>query len=342
MAALLVVAALLGACGADDGQQSDKRTATTTPKVSTTVPAVVGKVGIKAADVHADLAAEAAAAKAGRSAASKSALADPVGANGAFTPAAKASALTNRILDQIYAQTLRREGITVSAADKATAHESLCADPSTGTAPPSSCPPLEGYPAAYQGYTTRLLQRQVAFGRHIYEQTYADVKRSHRSILREVCVNLVQTADAAMAESIRAAVAKGTALGKAIAAPVKAGKASEAREGCLFLDDAPARLRKAADGAVVALTEGNTHYVAAVLEHKNATRTDFTTQPPSSATVRTMVDKRVAKAATALGVSVEPSWGTWTTSTFAVTPPGQSTTGTTTTLPPGTTTTAPR
>ena len=344
---LALLALVLAACSGD-GAKADGSAASTSAaaKVSAAVPAVVGGVAVHRADVRADLAAEAVAAKAGRSAASKSALAHPVGADGKPTAAAKAAALTNRILDQIYAQTMRKEGVTVTAADRATARESLCADSSTGQAPAgTACPPLAGYPAAYRAFTTRLLQRQVAFGRHIYAQTYADVKRTHPSILREVCVDLVQTADAATADQIKLSVAKGTDVGKAIAAPVKAGKASEAREGCLFLDDAPAALQKAHDGDVVTVSEGTTHYVAQVLQHKLATQAEFITQPPSSATVRRLVDRRVARAAAQLGVSVEPSWGKWTSSTFAVSPPGGSsgTSSTTapTAVPLGTTTTAP-
>jgi len=291
---------------------------------------VVGDAGIRRDAVRADLTAEAKAAKAGRSAASGKALADPVGKDGSYTDAARAAALTNRILDQIYAQTLERDELEVSAADKATAREILCADPSTGQAPTgTSCPPLDGYPAAYRTFTTRLLQRQAAFGRFVYEQAYAEVKKSHPSLLREVCVNLVQTADAATAEQVRAAVAGGKDLGEVIEKPVKAGKASESREGCLFVDDAPEALQKAAVDDVVAVSDDELHYVAQVLEHKDATRTEFTTQPPSSSTVRTIVDRRVAKAVEALGVAVEPGWGTWTPSAFAVIPPGEPATSTT-------------
>ena len=132
----------------------------------------------------------------------------------------------------------------------------LCADSSTGQAPAGpSCPPIDGYPAAYRTFTTRLLQRQVAFGRSVYEQAYGEVKKSHPTLLREVCVNLVQTADAPTAEQVRAAVAKGKDLGDAIAEPVKAGRASESREGCLFLDDAPEALQKAAVDDVVAVSD---------------------------------------------------------------------------------------
>ena len=343
LAALLVASLLLiGACGGDDG--ASDADSTTPAKPSAAVPAVVGDAAIRRDAVRADLAAEAKAAKAGRSAASENALADPVDKDGAYTDAARAAALTNRILDQIYAQTLEREDLTVSAADKATAREMLCADSSTGQAPAgTSCPPLDGYPDAYRTFTTRLLQRQVAFGRSVYEQAYAEVKKSHPSLLEEVCVNLVQTADAATAEQVRAAVAKGKDLGQAIAAPVKAGKASESREGCLFVDDAPEALQKAAVDEVVAVSDAELHYVAQVLRHKDATRTEFTTQPPSSTTVRKIVDRRVADAVEALGVAIEPGWGTWRPSAFAVTPPGGSASSTTssTTTPVAPSTTAP-
>ena len=167
------------------------------------------------------------------------------------------------------------------------------------------------------------------------------MKKSHPSLLREVCVNLVQTADAPTAEQVRAAVAKGKDLGDAIAQPVKAGRASDSREGCLFLDDAPEALQKAAVDDVVAVSDGQLHYVAQVLRHKDATRTEFTTQPPSSSTVRTIVDRRVADAVKALGVAVEPGWGTWTPGSFAVTPPGGSASSTTSTTPLAPSTTAP-
>ena len=166
MTLLALAVLVLAACGDDGGHEAD---ATTPAKPSATIPAVVGDTGIRRDAVRADLAAEAKAAKAGRSAASESALSDPVGKDGAYTDAAQAAALTNRILDQIYAQTLERKALTVTAADKATAREMLCADSSTGQAPAgTSCPPLDGYPAAYRTFTTRLLQRQVAFGRSVY------------------------------------------------------------------------------------------------------------------------------------------------------------------------------
>ena len=329
--AVLVAGALLGliagCSGGDDGNAAGPAA------LSGDVPAIVGDVGIERDRVLADLAAEADAAEAGRSAASDSALADPVGDDGEYLPAAKAAALTNRILDQVYAQTLEREAIGITAADEATARETLCADASTGRAPSDgSCPPLEGYPEAYRTFTTRLVQRQVAFGRNLYEQAFADVKERHPELLDEVCVNLVQTADTATAEQIRDAVADGSSLGDAIAAPVKDGKASESREGCLFVDDAPEGLQKAADGDVVAVSDGELSYVAQVLRHKTASKDEFTTQPPSSETVRTIVDRRVAAAVKTSGVEVEKTWGTWEEDSFGVVPPGES--GSTTTSDP--------
>ena len=116
-----------------------------------------------AAAVLADLKAEAAAGKKGKAKTEPSSpLASPKAANGTYTPAATAAALTNRILYELYGQELVAHHAKVAADDKDRARQSLCSDATTGQPPTgTACPPLAAYSATYRNFQLALRERRA-------------------------------------------------------------------------------------------------------------------------------------------------------------------------------------
>ena len=224
-------AALILLLTAGCGSSSSDKAAAPAPPAATVTGAKVS-----AAAVLADLKAEAAAGKKGKAKTEPSSpLASPKAANGTYTPAATAAALTNRILYELYGQELVAHHAKVAADDKDRARQSLCSDATTGQPPTgTACPPLAVYSATYRNFQLGLRERELAFGKVLYGQVFDTVKRTQPKLLREICLNLVQVADASTSKQVVSSMKGGASMADASKKAAAAGKASTVQPGCLL------------------------------------------------------------------------------------------------------------
>jgi hypothetical protein len=293
---------------------------------------VVNGTNVPTTVVTADLAAEVAAGKKGRAQTDPSSpLASPKARAGGYTPEAKAAALTNRILDQLYTQELRSNGVKVVAVDKQRARQSLCSDAKTGQPPAgTSCPPLAAYPAAYRAFQLSLRERELAFAKLLYGRVFDKVQTSQPAVLREICLNIVQVATEAVSTEVQQKMKAGASMADASKAEATAGKASSVQPGCLFAAVAPANLANAKVGAVEPVKGESVLGVAQVTSFKTATKADFATQPPSSvAAVQTLLKAEVDRSIRRAKVTVDRSYGRWDPAQLVVVAPKAKTTTTT-------------
>jgi hypothetical protein len=286
-----------------------------TKKAAPAAPAAtVSGTKVPAAAVLADLKAEAAAGKKGKAKTEPSSpLASPKAANGTYTPAATAAALTNRILYELYGQELVAHHAKVAADDKDRARQSLCSDATTGQPPTgTACPPLAAYSAAYRTFQLSLRERELAFGKVLYGRVFDTVKRTQPKLLREICLNLVQVADASTSKQVVSSMKGGASMADATKKAAAAGKASTVQPGCLFVAVAPASLAKATKGAVVPVTSGSVIGVAEVTSFKTATKNEFATQPPGAdASVQKLIKGEVDRSIRRSKIIVAKKYGRW-------------------------------
>lgn len=312
-AAVVTVILLVATACSSDAKTVAKDTASSRPAVSAAA-ATVGGTQVPASAVTTDLEAEVSAGSKGkRQTDPGNPLASPKAKDGTYTPAARAAALTSRILYELYGQQLRSFGTKVGAADKTSAHTSLCADANTGQVPAgTSCPPLAAYPSAYQTFQLSLRERELALGTFLYGRIFDTVRRTDPTVLRQVCVNLVQVAGDAVATQIVKDVKAGKSMTQASAAAVKAGKASKVQPACLFVAMAPTELSKAKLKDVVPLKTQSTFGVAQVTSFRTATREQFASNPPTRvASVQKNIKAEVDRSIRKVKVSVKPTYGTW-------------------------------
>ncbi|MDQ6696018.1 MAG: hypothetical protein M3Z46_00995 [Actinomycetota bacterium] len=329
--AVVVLAAATTGCSSDAKSAKSAKSSSRAALVAATVAGT--KVPV--ANITADLAAEVTAGKKGKAKTDPSSpLASPKDAkSGNYTPAASAAALTNRIIFTLYGQQLAAHHATVEAIDKQRARQSLCADATTGQAPAgSSCPPLAAYPAAYRTFQLSLRERELAFGKVLYGRVFDVVKRTQPTLLREVCLNLVQVASQTEGADIVKKMKSGATMTAASKSAAAAGKASSVQPGCLFAAAAPASLANAKKGAVVPVQGQSVLGVAEVTSFKTATRAEFATQPPSSAaTVQKLLKAEVDRSIRKSKVTVDRTYGHWDPTKLVVVAPASKTKTTTTT-----------
>lgn len=323
------------------GCSSDSKgaSATTKPAPSRQPAAVVNGTKVPVTIVTADLAAEVVAGKKGKAQTDPSSpLASPKARSGGYTPEAKAAALTNRILDQLYTQQLRSNNVKVAAVDKQRARQSLCSDATTGQPPTgTSCPPLAAYPAAYRAFQLSLRERELAFAKLLYGRVFDKVQTSQPAVLREVCLNIVQVATEAVSTEVQQKMKAGQSMADASKAEATAGKASTVQPGCLFAAVAPANLANAKVGAVEPVKGESVLGVAQVTSFKTATKAEFATQPPSSvAAVQTLLKAEVDRSIRKVRVTVGRGYGRWDPAQLVVVAPKAKTTTTTTAAPAST------
>ncbi len=287
------------------------------------------------ADVTADLRAEAVAGKKGKVKTDPSSpLASPKGKRpGTYTPAATAAALTNRILYQLYGQQLRSLKTKIAAQDKERARQSLCADASTGQVPSgTSCPPLAVYPSAYRSFQLSLRERELAFGKILYGRVFDAVRRTEPTLLREVCVDLVQVASQAVSNQVQKAMKAGASITEASKSAATAGQASAVQPACLYLAVAPPALTKAKRGTVVPIKGQSALGIAKVTSFKTATKADFATQPPASvASVQKLIKGEVDRSIRKAKITVNTKYGHWNPAQLVVVAPKAKTATTSTT-----------
>lgn len=336
-----MAAVLAAGTGCSSGSKSAAHAKAPAP-----VAATVGAKKVPATDVTTDLAAELKAGKQGKAKTDPSSpLAAPkAGAKGGYTPAAKAAALTNRILYVLYSEQLRSHGVKVVAVDQQRARQSLCADATTGQVPAgTSCPPLAAYPAVYRTFQLSLRERELAFGKYLYGRVYDVVKRSQPKLLREVCLNLVQVADQSVSNQVVKKMKSGSTMAEATKSAAAANKASTVQPGCLFVAAAPANVANAKKGAVVPVKAQTALGVAQVTSFKVGTQADFASQPPSSdASVQKLLKAQVDVSIRTSKVTVDRTYGRWDpTRLVVVAPKAKAKSTTTTTAAAASTTAAP-
>jgi len=323
------------------GCSSDSKSAERSSSAAVAAATVAG-TKVPVAQIVTDLRAEVTAGKKGKAQTDPSSpLASPKAkAPGTYTPAASAAALTNRILYELYGQQLRSHGAKVVAIDKDRARQSLCADATSRQAPTgTSCPPLAAYPAAYRTFQLSLRERGLAFGKILYGRVFDTVKRTEPKLLREACLNVVQVADKTVSADVLKKAKSGATLADASKAATAAGKASALQSRCLFTVDVPPSIAKAKQRAVLPFAAQSAIGVVEVTSFKTATKAEFATDPPQSATsVQKLLKAEVDRSIRKVKVSVNRKYGRWDQSQLVVVaPPSKATTTTTTAVAPTTT-----
>jgi hypothetical protein len=335
---LLVIGAVAALLTAATSCSSDSK-----PSAAPTRPAAtVAGAKVTVAEVMADLKAEVAAGPKGKAQTDPSSpLASPkAGTSGTYTPAATAAALTNRILFVLYGQQLRSHRVRIATADKERARRSLCVDTATGQVPSgTSCPPLAAYSAAYRAFQLSLRERELSFGEFLYGRVFEVIRRTEPTLLRQVCLNLVQVTSQSVSDQIQKAIKGGASLAEASKGAAAARKASAIQPGCLFVAVVPSALAKAKKGAFVPIKAQSVLGVAEVTSFRTATKADFAKQPPSSAAaVQKLIRGEVDRSIRRVKVIVDRKYGHWDpTQLTVVAPESSSKDGPTTTSGPSNT-----